>query len=182
MANVLRIRILLVSFRAFHFLTNGPTDPIKSQNQQTRTMARGWSGAWVGVGMWMGYGLFWFLCFLVSWFLGFLVSWFLGILVYRFLVSWLLSFEGSWFLSFLVSTFLRFKVFVSWFRSSRVSKIQKYVLYFGKISIPYYQMSISCCLEDTDPIFKISKNFLDDSLGMGRWEGASIIDCIPLID
>ena len=28
---------------------------------------------------------------------------------------------------------------------------------------PYYQMSISCFLEDIDPIFKISKNLLDGS-------------------
>ena len=58
--------------------------------------------------------------------------------------------RGSWFLGFLVSWFLGFKV----------SKFQNFKIYFmfsENISIPYYQISISCSQEDIDPIFKIFK-------------------------
>ena len=33
---------------------------------------------------------------------------------------------------------------------------------FWKVLIPYYQISISCSLEDIDPIFKISRTFKTD--------------------
>ena len=77
-------------------------------------------------------------------FLGFLVSWFLGSLVSWLLVPW---FSGSWFLGFLVSKFLG--LLVSKFQSSKDSMI------------PYYQTSISCFLENIDPISKIFKQYLD---------------------
>ena len=67
------------------------------------------------------------------------VSWFLGF--------WFLGFG---FLGFVVSEFLGFKD--SWFLGSKVSKI--------------CQMSISCFLEEIDPISKISKIILDRSSGM----------------
>ena len=66
--------------------------------------------------------------------LGFLVVGFLG-----FEVSWFLGFVVSWFRCFLVSKFQSFKV----------SKI--------------YQITISCSLEDIDPISKIFKKFEDGS-------------------
>ena len=75
------------------------------------------------------------------WFPGFLVSWFLGFKVY-------------WFRSFLVSKFVGFKV--SWFRSIFVS----WCIGFTDSMIPYYPNSISCVLEDIDPISNIFKNLL----------------------
>ena len=51
---------------------------------------------------------------------------------------------------------------VSWFQSCKVSKIRKFnngFMFWGTIAIPYYQISISCLLEDIDPKFKISRIF-----------------------
>ena len=58
--------------------------------------------------------------------------------VLGFLVFWFLGFLVSWFQSLLVSKLLGFKV----------SKI--------------YQISISCFLEDIDPIFKILEKYIMD--------------------
>ena len=68
----------------------------------------------------------------VCWFLGFLVSQFVVVLVSKFpgfLVSWLLGFK------------------LSLFQSFKDSKI------------PYYQMPISCFLEDINLIYKLPTNF-----------------------
>ena len=57
----------------------------------------------------------------------------------------------SWFLNFLVSQLLCF--LVSKFQVSEIQNV--------KVSmIPYYQMSISCFLEDIDSISKIFKSFI----------------------
>ena len=61
--------------------------------------------------------------------------------------------ENKKFLGFLVSKFLGFNWFVQSFKDSKI------ISCFWKILIPYYQNSISCFLEDIDPIFKIFKNF-----------------------
>ena len=92
--------------------------------------------------------LLWFLGFLVLWILGFLVSWFLGLWVSWLLVSWVLGF------------------LVSWFQSSKFPKIQRFknhLMSCLKILIPSYPISISCSLEDIDPIFKIFKKIQDGS-------------------
>ena len=53
------------------------------------------------------------------------------------MVSWFLDFKVSWFLRLLVSSFMRFLV------------------------SPFYcQLSISCFLEDIDPIFKIPRKII----------------------
>ena len=55
------------------------------------------------------------------------------------------------------------------FQSFKVSKFQSYrdsknkFNVFGRILIPYYQISISRFLEDTDAIFKIFRRILDGS-------------------
>ena len=74
-----------------------------------------------------------FLSFLVAWFLAFSVCCFVGVLLCCFLF-----FGGSWFL-------------LSWFQSSKVSKI--------------YQVAISCFFIDSDFISKIFKILLSGSSG-----------------
>ena len=70
------------------------------------------------------------------------------------------SVRVSRFQSFLVSRFQSFLVLKSQsFKDAKTSNI------LWKISIPYYQISMSCFLADTDPIFKIFKNLLDGSSG-----------------
>ena len=71
------------------------------------------------------------------------------------MVSWLLGFWVSWFLGFKVSRFLGV-----WFPGFLVSKFQSFKV--PKI----YQMSISCFLEDIDPVSKVPKNLLNGSSGM----------------
>ena len=56
-------------------------------------------------------------------------------------------------------TYLKFS------KSQRFRK-QIHFMRLLKILIPCYQNSISCFLEDIDPIFKISKNTLDGSPGL----------------
>ena len=68
-------------------------------------------------------------------------------------VSKFLGFLGYWCLGFLVSSFVRF--LVSEFQSFEDSK--NHLMFLGKRLIPYYQNSISCFLEDIDPVFKIFK-------------------------
>ena len=70
------------------------------------------------------------------------------------------GFLVSWFLAFLVSKFLGFKV--DWFLGFKVS----WLLGFKVPQI--YHMSMSCVLEDIDPISKISKNSLDGSSGFSE--------------
>ena len=82
---------------------------------------------------------------MVSRFLGFLVSLFL---VFSFLGSWLLGLSVSWFLDFVVSQFL--SLLLSLFLGFKVSKIKKVRAYF-------HEISISCFLEEIDPMFKIFK-------------------------
>ena len=71
--------------------------------------------------------------------------------------------KQSGFLGFLVSQFLGFKV--SRFQSFLVSKLRGFkvawFLGFDVLMFPYYQNSISCFLEDIDPVSKIFKNLLD---------------------
>ena len=125
----------------------------------------------------------------VSWFFGFLVHYFLGFFVQTSSFFWFLGSSSSWFLSSLVPRFLDFLVswvvgfLVSWFlgstvpkfRSFKVSKFQRFedskfqnlhLMSCLRILFPYYQHSISCFLEDIDPIFKIPKNLLVGSLGL----------------
>ena len=64
------------------------------------------------------------------------------------LVSWLLGFLVSWFRSFEFQSF-NISLKLCW-----------------KVLIPCYHNSISCFLEDIDPIFKIFKNLLDGSSGL----------------
>ena len=70
--------------------------------------------------------------------------------VFGFLISWFKfqSFLDSWFIGFLFS----------WFRSSNVSKIQRFkdIFILRKIWFPYYQIFILCVLKDVDPISKVS--------------------------
>ena len=55
---------------------------------------------------------------------------------------------------------------VSWFLSLLVSKLLGFLVSKFQMSmIPYYPNSISCFLEDIDPIFKMFKNCLDGSPG-----------------
>ena len=92
--------------------------------------------------------------FLGCWFLGFLVSWFQS-----FLVCWCV---GFWSLGFKVSCRIGFNFLgfiVSWFQSFLVSWPQG--LNISRSLILYYQISISCFLEDIDSISKILKNSLD---------------------
>ena len=123
----------------------------------------------------------WLLSFLVSWFcwiIGFPASWFLSLLVSKllgflfvclvswfqsFLVAWFLGFAVPWFLSFVVSGFLGF--LVSWFQDFRVPKIQESISCFWEI-IPHYQHSISCLVEDIDPIFRFVWEFIKRIVGV----------------
>ena len=71
------------------------------------------------------------------------------------LVSWFLGFKHYWFIGFKVSWLSDFKVLlISWFQTFKASKI--------------YQISMSCFLEDIDPISKIFKKSLDGSSGFPR--------------
>ena len=96
------------------------------------------TGAGVGVGMLRGGRGVPYLK--IKRFLGFLVSLFLG-----FFASSFLGFNVSWFLC----------LFFSWSQSFKVSKNQHNSMFFWKTLTPYQQSSISCFLEDIDPIFKI---------------------------
>ena len=69
--------------------------------------------------------------------------------------SWFLAFKVSWFQSFSVSKFLGFKV----------SKI--------------CQISISCFLDDIDPISKIFKNL---SNGSSEFVGARLLEVFKMLD
>ena len=74
------------------------------------------------------------------------------------MASWLLGFR---FLDFLVSCFV-----VSWFLGFNVSLFQNFKHSYhvlGALLVPYYKISISCSLEDIDPISKIFKNILNGS-------------------
>ena len=71
------------------------------------------------------------------------------------LVSRLLGFKVSWFLDFAVAKCIDAEL--------KVSKI--HLMFRRKTLVPYYQMSISCCLLDIGPISKILKNLLDGSTG-----------------
>ena len=73
-------------------------------------------------------------------FLGFLVSEFLSFL--SFLIPWFLSFVVSWLLGF------------------KASQLRSCL---GMI--PYYQMLISCSLEDIDPVSKLFENLFNGSSG-----------------
>ena len=75
-------------------------------------------------------------------------------------VSWFLGLSASWFLGFLVSWVLGLKV-----QSCKVTKLQrikKTILCLLEYMVPYYQIAMSCFLEDIDPIFKILKKFRTD--------------------
>ena len=86
----------------------------------------------------------------------FLVYWLLGFLFFRFLAFWFLGVWASSILGFLVSSFLIFG-FLG-FKVSKIQSFQKAFLMFGwKILILCYHISISCFLEDIDPIFEISR-------------------------
>ena len=78
------------------------------------------------------------------------------------MVSKLLSILVSGFQSFLAVRFQSF--LVSGFQSLLVSKALGFKIIGFKVS-KIHQMSISCFLEDIDPISKVSKNLLDGSSG-----------------
>ena len=104
--------------------------------------------------------------FLIYWFQG--LSWFLGFKFLGCLDDWLQSFLVYWFQSSLVSKFGGFKVSsflgvlflgfkVSWFRGLKGFTDAKSMSCDWKLFIPQYHISISCCPEYIDIVFKISK-------------------------
>ena len=106
------------------------------------------AGSGVGVGMLRGRGG-------GSWVLGF-------VFVFVFVVSVFFLF-----LSFLVSLFVVFRssfccvgFFVSWLLCfiAKFQSFKKYLMVLEN-NDPYYQIVISCCLKDIDPIYTISNTF-----------------------